>query len=82
MQGEKYTQTVNKSEGRVGFGARTATTDTTASTESSAPRMGFGARVTPIVAQIEDKTEVDTSSDVLHGGLTREQIREKLIAEK
>jgi len=50
--------------------------------------MGFGARVAPVVASataVEDKmTEVDTSvaSDLLHGGLTREQIREKLIAEK
>jgi ribonucleotide reductase alpha subunit len=82
LQGEKYTQSVNKSEGRVGFGARTAVADTVASTT------GFGARMTPIVATaavVEDKmTEVDTSvsSDLLHGGLTREQIREKLIAEK
>ncbi len=37
LQGEKYTQAVNKSEGRVGFGARTAAAGTT--TESSAPRM-------------------------------------------
>lgn len=86
LQGEKYTQTVNKSEGRVGFGARTATA--TSPSESSAPRMGFGARVTPVVATatvtvVEDTTDVDSSSsEVLHGWLTREQIREKLIAEK
>jgi hypothetical protein len=44
--------------------------------------------VTPVVATatvtvVEDTTDVDSSSsEVLHGWLTREQIREKLIAEK
>ena len=78
LQWEKYTQTVNKSEGRIGFGARTtAAVNATLTTESSAPRMGFGVRVTPVADAIvsEDKTtEVDmsASSDLLHGRLTRE----------
>ena len=40
--------------------------------------MGFGARVAA-VASVESKDDI--SSDVLHGGLTRDQIREKLVNE-
>lgn len=49
IQWEKYTQAVNKSAGRLGFGARTAWTTTDTSSEdstSSESKRGFGSRPT------------------------------------
>lgn len=77
LQGEKYTQNVNKSEWRIGFWARAGASASASSTETPSPRMWFGAR-----AAATTTTQVEANADILHGGLTREQIREKLISEK
>jgi hypothetical protein len=47
----------------------------------SAGRTGFWAR--PVVSSTVGMTQIDNlASDILYDGMTREQIREKLISEK